>query len=740
MTFLHPAALVGLVAAATPVAIYLLLRRRKKEVQWGAGYLLRLALASRKKSSLWRQMVVLAVRSLILALVGLLITQPFRPGTNPSTDTPALPDRAVHRVVLFDNSRSMTVTEDNLTRLDRARMAAGALLRSQRSGDTLDLIPLIPEATDALQPVTLDGKVDSDRIEHALAAIPVRDGLLALEPALAAAMRRLAATPGSAGEIYLLSDFPRELESQIESVAWFAPLAKERGIRLAPVNMVGQGSDAAQQNVSIDALTLGTDLLVAGVPTRLYVDAVNHSGRETIATFDVSLKGPIEQMVDVEQSSPQIKVVGRKRVAVQLDPPGAGGKPVALDTDSHHRVAVRLNPEEHKRVAIPITPYLVEVTAGDASGRKPTAVPLAFTGGESVVVNGALTVAVQPSRLASLGTRSLSIGVKNALDVWLVTDEKDRAAAGSGEPDDADFLKRALKPRKGGFTGVRLREARMNELTLPIPANVDAIILAGLGAYTTPAIAGPLTDFVRRGGGLLITASPEIQLPAFNENLGALLPAPLDKPMRAKIEPESFVQAQVETTGADVERPLFEEFSAASAITSDLGQARYYNHYLLTDSQAIPGVLLRLSSGDPLLVEKQIGRGRVLFYGSTLGVGWTSLPVRQCYIPLITRMLNEAIEGRTLPLNLAPGATFIARWPAGGALTLTLPDQGTRNVSVCSTAAAGEFVVLDGLRDPGTYQLADAAGNRSAFTITGGAAESDLRSLPESARIRLGVA
>src|SRR5580693_620815 len=82
MMFLHPAALYGLIAAATPVVIYLLLRRRKKEVLWGAGYLLRLALASRKKSSLWRQFVVLAVRSLILALAALLIVQAFRPSPN----------------------------------------------------------------------------------------------------------------------------------------------------------------------------------------------------------------------------------------------------------------------------------------------------------------------------------------------------------------------------------------------------------------------------------------------------------------------------------------------------------------------------------------------------------------------------------------------------------------------------------------------------------------------------------
>ena len=62
----------------------------------------------------------------------------------------------------------MTVIEDNLARLARARHAAGALLRSQRQGDTIDVIPLIPQAGAAIEPVTLDGAIDADHAEHAL--------------------------------------------------------------------------------------------------------------------------------------------------------------------------------------------------------------------------------------------------------------------------------------------------------------------------------------------------------------------------------------------------------------------------------------------------------------------------------------------------------------------------------------------------------------------------------------------
>jgi hypothetical protein len=676
MTLLHPFALAGLIAAAAPVAIYLLLRRRKTEIQWGAGYLLRLALASKKKSSLWRQIVVLTVRTLILALAALLIAQPFQPGHKPSLDTPALPDRAVHRVVLFDNSRSMTVADESVTRLDRARRAAGALLRSDRPGDTLDLIALIPKSPGAFEPLNLDGNIDDNHAEHALASIPTRDGEIALEPALATAMKRLAATPGSAAEIYLLSDFPRELGSQISAIAWFAPLAAERGVRVAPVNMIGSGDDAAQQNVSIDSITFGTDLLLAGIPTRLYIDASNHSDQQASAVFDIST------------SQVPLK-----------------------------RQTVHLNADERKRIAIAIS---LPAGAGQI-----------------------LQVAVKPTRLTSQGTRNLVVDVKDALDVWLVADEKDPAASTgeNAEPDDTEFFQRAVKLRKDQSPDIRLRSARMNELTVPIPANVDAILLAG-PRYTTPAIAKPLTDFVRRGGGLVITASPSIQLPAFNENLAALLPAPLDKPMHEKIDPESFLQAQVapkaSTTGAG---PLFEEFIAqgAEGPQSDLNQARFYNHYRLHDPPAASGVVLRLSNGDPLLIEKQFGRGIVYFYASTLGVGWTSLPVRQSYIPVLTRIFSAAVEGRTLPLNLKPGSTFIAPWPAKGAATLTLADQSTKGVDVIA-AAAGQFVVVDNLRDAGLYQLSDAAGHRSAFTIAGGGIENDLRSLPSPARAKLASA
>src|SRR3954453_11440775 len=109
--FLQPTALWGLLAALTPLVIYLILRRRKKEVAWGASYLLRKTLASKRKSSVWKQYVVLAVRTLILALMALLIAQPFRANPPATALVPEPPAEPVHRVLLLDDSLSMTVGE-----------------------------------------------------------------------------------------------------------------------------------------------------------------------------------------------------------------------------------------------------------------------------------------------------------------------------------------------------------------------------------------------------------------------------------------------------------------------------------------------------------------------------------------------------------------------------------------------------------------------------------------------------
>ena len=280
MSFTNPSFLFGLPATLTPIIIYLLLRRRKTEVPWGASYLLRRTLESKRKSSVWKQYLVLALRCLILALMAALISEPFRTNPEPNFSSPALPLEPVHRVVLIDHSMSMTVSSEAATRMSRMKEALQSLLASQRPGDTMTLISLT-HPTKPLVSEALTGNLRKKKIGILLDRIRPREDVLKLQTALARAMNALAATPETRAELYLFSDFPREIAERFSRIEWFQNAAEERGIRIAPVNM-SAAAESASGNVSLNGATLGSDLVVAGIPVTLYIHAVNHSDTETV--------------------------------------------------------------------------------------------------------------------------------------------------------------------------------------------------------------------------------------------------------------------------------------------------------------------------------------------------------------------------------------------------------------------------------------------------------------------------
>ena len=182
MILTYPVALLGLLAATTPVVIYLLLRRRKTEMDWGASYLLRLTLRSKRKASIWKQMVVLALRVLVLTFGAALLVGLIWPNAQPSRERPALPPEPVHRTILVDNSLSMTASDTGSARLTRMQVAVDALLTDLRIGDYATVVPLVRGALGAEddQTQTLAGPLSGRQRRAAIEAIFVAPGEVGL--------------------------------------------------------------------------------------------------------------------------------------------------------------------------------------------------------------------------------------------------------------------------------------------------------------------------------------------------------------------------------------------------------------------------------------------------------------------------------------------------------------------------------------------------------------------------------
>jgi hypothetical protein len=70
--------------------------------------------------------------------------------------------------------------------------------------------------------------------------------------------------------------------------------------------------------------------------------------------------------------------------------------------------------------------------------------------------------------------------------------------------------------------------------------------------------------------------------------------------------------------------------------------------------------LLTLGNHDPLLVEANIGKSKLLMFASSADQDWNDLPLKAAYLPLIQGLLTEAVglAGSSLPVGLRVGELF----------------------------------------------------------------------------------
>ena len=131
MLFQHIYLLLGVLGIAIPVIIHLLNRRQAKVIDWGAMIFLMDSLLSRRRRVLLEEILLLATRCLIVALVALALARPFIAAGSTVPWLVVLP-AALLAVVLFGVSFA-------LWRYPawRMRVIAAALLASLAGGPVL---------------------------------------------------------------------------------------------------------------------------------------------------------------------------------------------------------------------------------------------------------------------------------------------------------------------------------------------------------------------------------------------------------------------------------------------------------------------------------------------------------------------------------------------------------------------------------------------------------------------------
>jgi hypothetical protein len=155
-----------------------------------------------------------------------------------------------------------------------------------------------------------------------------------------------------------------------------------------------------------------------------------------------------------------------------------------------------------------------------------------------------------------------------------------------------------------------------------------------------PSISGDqmalLTDFVEKGGGLVVVLGEGSSKSAFAESAGTLLPAPLGR----------IVDRAQDWGGTlsylDFGSPVFEIFGAPHS--GDFSGAKFFRYrtFETAPGQHLEGVLARFDDGLPALVERRLGAGRVLVWTSTLDTFWNDLARQPVFLPFVHQLVKYA--------------------------------------------------------------------------------------------------
>jgi hypothetical protein len=292
-------------------------------------------------------------------------------------------------------------------------------------------------------------------------------------------------------------------------------------------------------------------------------------------------------------------------------------------------------------------------------------------------------VVLEGDRLATDNEFYFSLSRGQALPVILIDDGK-AAGASSGF-----YVEQAL--RLGQEPVVEVRRRAAGSLGSDDLSRAGAVVVSD--AVLDAETVRRLKTFVEEGGGLVVA------LGSRSEGTHAALAGAGLAPGAAGGDGSEPGARVARIASLDRTHPALDAFSEPRS--GDFGTARFFRHRKLR-SDAQDQILARFDDGDPALIERRVGQGRVLVWTSTFDTYWNDFALQPVFLPFvhqITRSLagfrppavsqtvGDVVDLQTIPeLGLAGGGN--------GVLTATAPNgQAAPITDVLELAAQGFYSV-----------------------------------------------
>lgn len=326
--------------------------------------------------------------------------------------------------------------------------------------------------------------------------------------------------------------------------------------------------------------------------------------------------------------------------------------------------------------------------------------------------------------------RHIALDVRSSFHLSLVDGEPDSRAF-EGE---TDFLALALSVGAAPWQVTQTTDAEW--LAGPLTPG-DVLLLANVAAIP-PKRAEELQALVEAGLGLVIFVGDQIDPNSYNESLfrdgAGLLPAKINR-----------IRDQ-EVTGLVIEQFPDSPLAALSRVSAEslakIKPRRFAEVSLAEDKKSPARVLARWNDPQqsPAVIEKRVGRGRVLLWTMTADREWSDWPTEPSYL-LAARQTTSAVAARTSERNnLSAGSPIRVpldkqSLPTGASLSVPNQDH-TIAVSIDQSTPDAPYLNYDRTTRAGIYRMKwqdPALGETSQiFAVSPDIRESKLAALPEA--------
>jgi hypothetical protein len=278
----------------------------------------------------------------------------------------------------------------------------------------------------------------------------------------------------------------------------------------------------------------------------------------------------------------------------------------------------------------------------------------------------------------------------------------------AGQDRDELYYRSALESvSEAGFT---LEPLAVEQAANQSLSKYAFVVLSDIGSMP-PGLENILREYVNGGGSLLI---------ALGTHSAALTRVPVSGEAIQGSSYASLSGSRFETVAtADAEHPSLRR-------ANKLDGVKFYQVIKVDPGQS--RVIARLTNQAPLLLEKQVGEGRVFVFTSTFDNISNDLPLHAGFVPFVEETARYLGGQQDRSTNVAAGSYIELRSARerGAAIEVTEPD-GSHPLSLKDATTTQTFQVTR----EGFYEIHRANGRQEMVAVHADRRESDLTPIPQ---------